>query len=106
MVVKIITKQKIFFLEQYEKTPIIDEEKIICSFCKKRNKEKSFNKKFYFCGTCKQNLCQICKDYHSKNHIIIKYDLKNYTCYVHNSYCQTCKINICIAVKMIILIMK
>ena len=64
-------------LEQYEKTQNKDEEKIICCFCKKRNKEKSFNKIFYFCGTCKQNLCPICKDYHSKNHNIINYDLKN-----------------------------
>ena len=88
-------------LEQYGKTQIIDEEKIICCFCKKRNKEKSFNKIFYFCGTCKQNLCPICKDYHSKNHNIINYDLKNYTCSEHgdnyNSYCKKCKINICIA---------
>ena len=94
-------KTQNILLDQYEKTQIIDEEKIICSFCKKRNKEKSFDKKFYFCCTCKQNLCQICKDYHSKNHMIINYELKNYTCYEHgdnyNSYCHTCKINLCIA---------
>ena len=42
-------KTENILLEKYEKTQIINEEKIICSFCKKRNKEKSFNKKFYFC---------------------------------------------------------
>ena len=94
-------KTENILLEQYEKTQIINEEKIICSSCKIRNKEKSFNKKFYFCCACKQNLCQICKDYHSKNHMIINYELKNYTCYEHgdnyNSYCHTCKKNLCIA---------
>ena len=88
-------------LEQYEKTQIIDEGKIICCFCKNANKKNSFNQIFYFCGTCKQNICPICKDYHNKNHNIIDYDLKGYTCFEHgdnfNSYCDTCKKNICIA---------
>ena len=51
--------------------------------------------------TCKQNLCPICKDYHSENHNIINYDLKKYICFEHgdnyNSYCQICNKNICIA---------
>ena len=49
----------------------------------KRNKEKSPNKIFYFCGTCKQNLCPICKDYHSEKYNIINYDLKKYICFEH-----------------------
>ncbi len=88
-------------LEQYDKTQITNEEKIICGFCKKRNKEKSPNKIFYFCGTCKQNLSPIYKDYHSENHNIINYDLKKYICFEHgdnyNSYCQISNKNICIA---------
>ena len=87
-------------LNQFEKTQLIDESKIICNFCKKTSKD-NFKKEFSFCGTCKRNLCPICKDSHDKEHIIINYNLKNYTCPEHgdsyNSYCDDCKKNICIA---------
>ena len=41
----------------------------------------------------------ICKSKHAKSHIIIDYDSKNYTCFIHGerytSYCQDCNKNIC-----------
>ena len=87
-------------LNQFEKTQIIDESKIICNFCKKISKD-NFKNHFYFCGTCKKNLCPLCKDSHDKEHIIINYELKNYICPDHgdnyNSYCEECKKNICLA---------
>ena len=87
-------------LNQFEKTQLIDESKIICNFCKKISKD-NFKKEFSFCGTCKRNLCPLCKDSHDKEHIIINYNFKNYTCPEHgdsyNSYCHECKKNICIA---------
>ena len=87
------------FLNQFDKTQIIDEPIINCDFCK-ISKEK-FKNYFYFCGFCKKNLCSFCRDSHNKNHNIINYDLKNYTCLEHGdnytSYCTTCEKNICIA---------
>jgi len=45
------------------------------------------------------NLCPICKSTHDKNHNIIDYDSKNYTCFIHGerytSYCQDCNKNLC-----------
>ena len=88
-------------LEEYQNTQIIDENIIVYDVCKKGNKEKSLKKLFYFCGTCSKNIYLICKDYHNKNHFIINYELKNYTCLEHGdnyyAYCQKCKKNICIA---------
>ena len=47
-----------------------------------------------------KNLCPLCKSKHDKNHDIIDYEQKNYICSNHNenfsSYCNNCKINLCI----------
>ena len=88
-------------LEQYEKDQKINIAKIICDDCGIRNKGNSYKKIFYFCYTCKKNLCPICKDKNNhENHNVINYDDINYTCQKHNYpyavYCKTCKNNICI----------
>ena len=93
-------KTENILLEKFENTQFIDEAKIICGFCKERNKYKSFNKQFCYCLSCKNNICLICKELHDKRHYIIDYNLKNYICLEHGdnyySYCQTCNKNICI----------
>ena len=85
--------------ELFEDTQIIDESKIICNICSKNNKNKSFNKKFYFCFECKKNICPLCKGIHNKSHIIIDYEDRFYICERHNSffnsYSNDSKINIC-----------
>jgi len=47
-----------------------------------------------------KNICPLCKSKHNENHIIIKYDDKNYICKNHNEsfykYCKECNKNICI----------
>ena len=49
------------------------------------------------------NLCPLCKSNHNKKHKIINYDQKFYVCKKHdkeyNSYCETCKNDICILCK-------
>ena len=57
-------------------------------------------KKFYIC-TCKKYFCPICYIKHSviKNHILIEYNERFYTCKKHNckyiSLCGNCNINLC-----------
>ena len=50
---------KKLLLEEYEDTQYIKEEKIICDKCKNINKAESFNKIFFKCLSCNQNLCPI-----------------------------------------------
>ena len=86
-------------IKDYENTQNINENRIICGICEKNNKSKSYNNKFYKCGTCNKNICIICKEKHNKEHIIIDYENKNYICNKHNeslvSYCEICKENLC-----------
>ena len=88
------------FLNDFENSQKIDESKIECNSCKK-NKSNSFNKEFFICLNCKNNLCPLCKSTHDRNHNIIKYDQKDYICYEHgqnfSSYCKICKKNLCVA---------
>ena len=85
--------------ELFEDTQKIDESKIICHACSKNNKNKSYNKKFYFCLTCKKNICPLCKEIHNKSHVIINYEDRFYICERHNifynSYSDDSKINLC-----------
>jgi len=87
-------------LDKYENTQKIDLSKITCDQCKVINKGTTHNNDFYICITCIQNICPLCKSKHDKNHIIRKYDDKNYICKKHNEsfnkYCKVCKENICI----------
>ena len=87
-------------LDEYENSQKIDLSKINCDVCKLNNKSKTFNNQLYICISCSKNLCPLCKDNHDKNHNIINYELKDFTCKVHNelyySYCVKCNENLCI----------
>ena len=91
--------ENIISLNEFENTQNINENKIICNICNINNKSKSYKNKFYMCGTCKKNICLLCKENHNKDHIIIEYENKNYICHKHNevliSYCDKCKDNLC-----------
>lgn len=53
---------------------------------------------------CKKNLCPICNSKHDKNHNVIDYDEKLFTCESHNEpynlYCDTCKKDLCMTCQM------
>ena len=77
------------------------ETKIICNICNK-NKNQTYENKFYKCYSCNINLCPLCKSIHKQNHLIIDFDLKNYYCIEHRkekekyiSYCKECNKNLC-----------
>ena len=85
--------------KDFEKTQTIDESLIICTKCKK-NKSSTYNKEMYICNECNMNLCPLCKSNHDKNHKIINYEQKYYICDIHNrqfnSFCNSCKKDICV----------
>ena len=54
------------FLKDFLKTQLIDESKIICDSCKLKNLKNSYNKEFFYCLNCKQNLCPLCNSNHSQ----------------------------------------
>ena len=87
-------------LNEFENLQNIDISKIICNDCKENNKGNTFNNNFYRCCTCKNNICPLCKSFHSKEHKIINFENKNYICDDHNmnyiKYCKDCKLNLCI----------
>ena len=92
-------------LDEYEKSQIIDQSKIICQICKLNNKKETYNNEFYKCCSCKINICPICIIKHDNSHNIIKFDVINYLCDLHhckyNSYCKSCKKNICVECEQI-----
>ena len=92
-------------LDEYEKSQIIDESKIICQICNLNNKKETYNNDFYKCYSCKINICPICSIKHDKKHNITKFDAINYLCDLHhckyNSYCKSCKKNICVECEQI-----
>jgi len=87
-------------INKYENTQKIDLNKIKCDECNVNNKGNTHNNEFYICNICNKNICPLCKLKHDKDHIIIKYDDKNYICKKHNDsfikYCKECNENICI----------
>ena len=89
-------------INDFMKKQEINISSIICEKCKIKNKGNS--NEFYYCITCKMNLCLLCKANHDINHNIIKYDQKNYICLLHNDsyvkYCNDCSNNICFACDM------
>ena len=93
-------KIKDILFNEFEKSQNIDLSKIICENCKKVNKNETFKNKFFICNTCNINLCPLCKGFHNKEHNVIDYDLKDFSCQKHNelyiSYCDDCKKDICV----------
>jgi len=87
-------------INDFQNTQMINMKDIICEIHKDKNMANSYKNKFYKCLTCKRNICLLCKENHDKTHNIIKYELKNYICPIHNSlfikYCTQCKLNLCI----------
>ena len=86
----------------FNKTQKLDISKIVCGLCKNKNKGHSHNNEFYFCLSCKQNICPLCKSQHEKlnpNHKVKNYEQKNYLCPKHIDtfikYCKNCNLNIC-----------
>ena len=91
-------KIKDMSLEAFKNSQLIDESFIRCFKCNK-SKNKTYNKQFFICLTCKKNLCPLCNSNHDKNHKIIDYNKKNYICNIHNdtfvTYCKKCRNNLC-----------
>jgi len=71
---------------------------ILCNNCSK-NKNETYENKFYRCCNCKINICPLCKLNHNKEHLLIDYDSKNYLCNSHGErymfYCNECNMNLC-----------
>ena len=86
-------------LDEFNDLQKYNELDILCNICDK-NKSETYNNKFFKCCKCKKNICPFCKSIHNKDHILIDYDLKNYSCNTHGknyiSYCEECKKNLCI----------
>ena len=85
--------------EDFSETQNLIISDIICDDCKEKNLGNVYNKEFYKCLSCSNNLCLLCKNKHNTEHNIIKYEQKNYICKIHNDpfakYCEDCKRNIC-----------
>ena len=85
--------------EEFNNSQFINESIITCNNCNNINKNKTYNKQFFKCITCNNNLCPLCKSIYNDTHKVIDYDKKNYICNIHNdsyiSYCNKCKINLC-----------
>jgi len=90
-------------LNEFYNTQIINLNNIICNKCNNVNKNMTYNKQFFKCLTCKQNMCPTCKSVHDNKHKIINYQNIKYICDEHNdsyySYCNECKVNLCILCK-------
>ena len=78
----------------------IDLKKIKCELCKKADKSETFKNQFYKCNSCNIPLCPLCKSCHNKEHYIIDYDIKDFSCKEHNesyiSFCNDCKKDVCV----------
>ena len=85
---------------EFEKTQYIDQTKIKCDNCKNTNKNETFKNQFFICFSCNIFLCPLCKNSHNKDHYIIDFDQKDFTCRDHKesyiSYCSDCKKDLCV----------
>ena len=81
-------------------TQMIDESTIVCQSCVIMDKSKSFQNQFFYCVTCRMNLCPVCKNNHDSSHVIVDYEKINLICLKHNgnfeSYCEKCDMNLCL----------
>ena len=86
-------------IEEFKDSQKIDLSKINCNFCSNKTMGNSVDHTFFYCKNCKLNICVICREKHNKNHSIINYEQKDYSCPLHNDsyfkYCLDCKLNIC-----------
>ena len=93
-------KEENISLKDFEKTQMIDESTIVCQVCLSVDKSKAYNNQFFYCVTCKMNLCPMCNSTHAKEHVIVDYEKVNLICLKHNSnfeaYCQKCDHNLCL----------
>jgi prefoldin subunit 5 len=91
--------EQLISLDEFIKTQLVNENKILCDICNKSNKGSTTEEKFWICGTCNKKICLLCKSAHDKDHILIEYNKKNYVCHKHNeplkSYCEACQLNLC-----------
>ena len=69
---------------EFLKNQNIDLKKIKCEICKKVDKSETFKNQLYICHSCNISLCPLCKSCHDKEHHIIDYDLKDFSCKEHN----------------------
>ena len=89
-------------IDDFPKTQDINISLIICVQCKDKNMGNTYNKDFYRCLSCKNNICVLCKSSHDQNHNIIKYEQKNYVCSKHNElYTKYCNNAIIINVSIV-----
>ena len=77
-------KEENIALSDIEETQMIDESTIVCQSCLNVDKSKAYNNQFFYCITCKMNLCPICKSTHPSDHVIIDYEKINLICLKHN----------------------
>jgi hypothetical protein len=77
----------------------IEDKEVKCNIC--QNSQNLYHDNFYIC-TCNINICQLCMTNHirnNKNHNILYYNKRFFTCNKHNidyiSYCSNCNINLC-----------
>jgi len=89
-----------FPLKEFMELQLLKERVTIkCDICGNYKKEY---KKFYICS-CNKYICPLCINLHQnndlKNHNLINYNERFYTCNYHNKnyilYCKTCQINLC-----------
>ena len=91
-------KTKKIYMEDYNKTQVLDQTKIKCSICSNTiaNQEE-----FYYCFECEKNLCPKCKSLHQEHKNIIDYSQKYFKCPLNQGenfigYCFSCKKNVCL----------
>ena len=88
-------------ITDFQNTQKIIASEIKCNKCLVKNRGNCSEDDFYFCLTCRQNICLICRPSHNSNHNVIRYNQKNYICHLHNEslikYCKDCKKNICLS---------
>ena len=86
-------------IKDFDATQCVNDSKISCQKCNKTTNSISYNNNIYLCFKCNQNLCESCKSIHDKTHNIINYKEKYFFCDLHfesyNSYCSTCKKDLC-----------
>ena len=92
--------QNNILLHLFKETQKIDLSKVNCDICKKNSINNTHDNEFYICNTCNKNMCPLCKSNHSKDHLIIDYEDKNFKCNLHKDnftkHCNKCNKDICI----------